>query len=44
MEAEDFEDEDDFKMKENARMCLGVLLRDVTPQLRGYQREMLQQV
>lgn len=38
----DCQNDEEYKMKQNARMCLAISLQEVSPQLRLLQREMMQ--
>ncbi|CAK75325.1 unnamed protein product (macronuclear) [Paramecium tetraurelia] len=44
METDDCENDLEYKIKQNAKMCLGISLKEVTPQLRSYQNQMMRQV
>ncbi|CAD8135727.1 unnamed protein product [Paramecium pentaurelia] len=44
METDDCENDLEYKIKQNAKMCLGISLKEVTPQLRNYQNQMMMQV
>ncbi|CAK85128.1 unnamed protein product (macronuclear) [Paramecium tetraurelia] len=44
METDDCDNDLEYKIKQNAKMCLGISLKKVTPQLRNYQHQMLRQL
>lgn len=41
---DDCENDEEFKSKQNAKICLAIALKEVTPQLRAYQRQISNQL